>query len=269
MQHYKKIYIEITNRCNLNCSFCNRTTKPPRTMSVQEFEIILQKIKDATDYIYLHVQGEPLLHPNLKELLEICNKYQKKVNIVTNGTLIKKATFLKDSPALRQVVFSLHSYKGNHLKEYIYPIFSATEALLQNDKIVSYRFWNEDLENQNEEIFESIKDYYHLDHLSFPCQKIKNNLYLNQGTSFTWPDINRDFYEEKGSCYGTRTHIAVLSDGTVVPCCLDKDGILALGNLFETDLKSIQQSKTYQKIFQGFQQNKKQELLCQHCDFIS
>jgi len=269
MQHYKKIYIEITNCCNLNCSFCIRTKKAPRTMTVLEFEQILQKINNATDYIYLHVQGEPLLHPRLKEILELCHKYQKKVNLVTNGTLISKTKqILVTSPALRQIVFSLHSYQGEHLKQYMNPIFSVTEELLKNGVIISYRFWNEDLKNQNEEIFDYIKQQYHLTELSFPCQKIKNNLYLNQGTSFVWPEVNCEFQEEQGTCYGTRTHIAILVDGTVVPCCLDKDGIIALGNLFETSLESIQKSPRYQMIQQGFQQHKKHEQLCKHCNFI-
>jgi len=267
MKKYKKIYIEITNVCNLNCSFCSRTKKAKKAMTSDEFEIVLKKIDNYTDYIYLHVQGEPLLHPKLEQILKLCDKYQKKVNIVTNGTLIGRVKdILVNSKSLRQIVFSLHSYKGQALSKYLNPIFEVSEELLDNGVIVSYRFWNEDLENQNDELLKKIKEFYELKEIT--CQKIKNNLYLNRGTSFVWPSLDLDYYCETGNCYGTRSHIAILSDGTVIPCCLDKDGIIELGNIFSDSIEDIINSEKYQRIQKGFLQRKKEEELCKHCSFI-
>jgi predicted ATP-dependent serine protease len=77
MKKFKKIYIEITNICNLNCSFCSKVEKPRKMLSSDEFKTIVEKVKDYTDYIYLHVKGEPLTHPNIIELINIANDYDE------------------------------------------------------------------------------------------------------------------------------------------------------------------------------------------------
>ena len=87
MKKYRKIYIEITNKCNLNCSFCSKVLKPKRDMTLEEFDNILSKIKDYTDYIYLHVKGEPLLHKDIIKYINKANEYNLKVNLTTNGTI--------------------------------------------------------------------------------------------------------------------------------------------------------------------------------------
>ena len=43
----KKAYVEITNRCNLACSFCPKTKRAPRTMSAQEFGLVLSRLEGA------------------------------------------------------------------------------------------------------------------------------------------------------------------------------------------------------------------------------
>ena len=114
MKKFKKFYIEITNVCNLSCSFCPQTKRSPEIMKFDVFNKILDEVKPYTDYLYFHVKGEPLLHPEIDKFLDISYEKGFMVNITTNGTLISKA---KDKilmkPALRQVNFSLHSFDGN------------------------------------------------------------------------------------------------------------------------------------------------------------
>ena len=110
MKKYKKIYVEITNRCNLSCSFCSKVEKPLRNMTIEEFKCIIEKIKDYTDTIYLHVKGEPLVHPNLIEFLNVAEEYNIKVNLTTNGTLFPNLVDkLKECKSLKKINFSLHS----------------------------------------------------------------------------------------------------------------------------------------------------------------
>ena len=89
MKKFKKMYIEITNICNLNCIFCPKTLRKPKFMSCDEFKIIADKLKNYGDYIYLHVLGEPLLHPDIEKILSISESFNFKVIITTNG-LYKK-----------------------------------------------------------------------------------------------------------------------------------------------------------------------------------
>ena len=125
---FKKIYVEITNSCNLKCSFCSPVKKEKRFMTISEFEHILKEINAKTDYIYLHVKGEPLLHPNLEEFLKLAEKYELKVNLTTNGTLFPKLVDkLKACNSLRKINFSLHCEQDN--PNYLSEIFKNVEKL--------------------------------------------------------------------------------------------------------------------------------------------
>ncbi|MBR6739084.1 MAG: radical SAM protein [Oscillospiraceae bacterium] len=112
----KKAYVEITNRCNLSCAFCPKTARSPRSMSVEEFDLVLGKLGDAVQYVYLHVMGEPLGHAELGGILAAAAARGKKVCITTNGTLLeKRRDLLLAAPTLHKVSVSLHSFEGNDL----------------------------------------------------------------------------------------------------------------------------------------------------------
>lgn len=273
-KRWKRIYIEITNTCNLSCSFCSKTKRIKKEITPIEFEEILKKINPYTDYLYLHVKGEPLLHPNLKELLTLSNQYHKKVTITTNGTfLYEMREILVNSPGIRQINISLHS--ENQKKNYLKDILKAVDSLSQNKKI-AYRFWtlqNNILDKKSIEIVNQIIDYYHL-----PIEtiekikkekniKIKENIYISKENQFLWPGLENDYYQEEGYCHGLKDQIAILSDGTIIPCCLDGEGIINLGNIYKSDLETILENSRTIKIIEGFHNRKAQEELCKHCSF--
>lgn len=274
MKKFKKIYIEITNICNLSCSFCSKTNKDKKELTIEEFETILKKIADYTDYIYLHVKGEPLLHSKLEELLSLCKKYNKKVNITTNGTLLKeRKDILSNSNCIRQLNISLHSenQKENYLKE----VLEITSELSSKMNIV-YRFWtlsNLKLDKKSTEIVGNISNYYELS--TEIVEKIKNeqnikikdHIYINKANQFIWPSLENEYYNETGYCYGLKDQLGILSDGTIVICCLDGEGITNLGNIFTDDLNTILNSERVEKIIKGFQNRKVVEELCKHCSF--
>ena len=143
---FKRIYIEITSSCNLKCSFCQETLRSPHFMSVDEFAHTLQQIRPYTNYIYLHVKGEPLLHPQLDEILALCRKAGVTVNLTTNGTLLAdKLPILLAHPP-HQMNVSLHSADDNDcidMDTYIAQLFASCETLLaQTDTEISLRLWN-------------------------------------------------------------------------------------------------------------------------------
>lgn len=269
---YKKIYIEITNICNLNCSFCSIDNRKKQLITVNNFEKILNKINDYTDYLYLHVKGEPLLHPKLKEILDLCLKYNKKVNITTNGTLIKDNINLLNHPSIRQINISLHS--ENNRDNYMEDINNSVDKL--KEKIVVLRYWtlkDKNLDKKSTDLVDKIIFYYKLS--PSVVEKIKNenhikireNLYLDKQIEFIWPNINNNYYNEFGYCYALKDQLAILVDGTVVPCCLDSNGIINLGNIYKNSLDEIIKSKRYQDIKKGFENRKVCEKLCKKCSF--
>ena len=237
-KRFKKVYIEITNKCNLDCSFCTRTKKKKRDLSIEEFKLIIDKIKDYTDYVYLHVQGEPLLHKDLEEFLKICEDNNIKVNITTNGTLINKyVDIFNRSKSLRQINISLHS--ENNKDNYLDEVFTACNKISSNIYI-SYRIWN--------------------------LTKIDINRFVDKDNLFEWPDMNNSV-EKDGYCYGLKTHIGILSDGTVIPCCLDASGVIELGNIFNESIEDILNKQITKDIIEGFKNNKAVHPLCRKCNF--
>ena len=246
---FKKIYVEITNVCNFNCSFCLKGKRENRFMTLDEFSIIAKKISKYTDLIALHVKGEPLLHPNLKDILEICYENNLKVNITTNGSKIEECReILLNSKALRQINISLHSIEENDIAEdykeiYLNKILNFTNSLKNTDIILSLRLWNiSDLkDSNNSRIISKIANYFNINDLKELIKenkfvKLQNNIFLNQDYEFTWPENNKSIQERiEGTCQGLRNHIAILSNGDIVPCCLDQDGEINLGNLLKGD----------------------------------
>lgn len=273
-KRWKRVYIEITNICNLSCSFCKQTKRIRKSMSPEEFEEILKKIDDYTDYIYLHVKGEPLIHQNLKEILNIASKYQKKVTITTNATLLKeKESILLESSCIRQMNLSLHS--ENNKENYLEEIFSSVDKLSKKMNIV-YRFWTLHKGILNEKSTETVKkinSYYHLSPETVEKLytnsniKIKENIYVNKDNEFLWPDLENEYYEPYGYCRALKDQIAILVDGTVIPCCLDGEGFINLGNIYESTMEEIMSNDRTKNMIEGFKSRKVSEELCKHCNF--
>ena len=271
MKKFKKIYIEITNICNLSCSFCSKVEKPRKMLSTSEFKTIVEKVKDYTDYIYLHVKGEPLTHPNIIELINIANEYNLKVNLTTNGVLFPKyAEELAKCENLSKINFSLHS--ENNIPNYCEKIFDSVNKL--TNQTVIYRLWtlkDNELDEKSTIIVDKIINHYNLDKEFIEKVKTENNIKINSTTyvdkdnEFTWPKINN--YQSNGYCYALKTQIAILSDGTVVPCCLDSNGQIELGNIFNKSLDEIINSERYQNLKKSFQDRKPCEELCKSCTF--
>ncbi len=259
---FKKIYVEITNNCNLNCPFCIGNNRQKEFISEYKFNLLLNKLKGHTKYLYFHLMGEPLIHPEINKLINIASK-DYKINITTNGYFINR---IKDNKNIHQVNISLHSFddkKNKTLDEYLNDIYNAVDNLLVNNAIINYRLWVNN--KYKDDIIKSLENRYNT--IINGNTKIKDHLYLEFETEFIWPNINNHYCNEVGSCQGLRTHIGILVDGSVVPCCLDYNGNLKLGNIYEQDLDEILNQQKVKDMIKGFQNNKKVEKLCQHCNF--
>ncbi len=272
----KKAYIEITNICNLRCDFCPGTRREQRTMTAEEFAVLAKKLRPHAAYFYLHVMGEPLLHPQLKEILAICADVGAKACITTNGTLLaRRGELLREAKALHKVSVSLHSMEGNgvaQLRDYLESVWDFAERSAEQGIICALRLWNiGGGEERNEEILAFLEEKVGIHPLKCPeprfgSWRLKDKLYLEQAERFEWPDLSAP---ESGAafCYGLRDQIAVLCDGTVVPCCLDHEGDIPLGNLFEEELEEILASERAKAIYDGFSNRKPTEELCRRCGY--
>ena len=263
---FKKIYIEITNNCNLNCTFCPKNSRPKKFIQLNEFKQILNKVKSYTNYLYFHVMGEPLLHPKINEFINLASS-DFKVNITTNGYLIKR---IEHNNNIRQINISLHSYNSlykSSLNDYLNNILEASEKKKKNNTIINYRLWVDS--PYKKEIISYLENYYHKKIELKKGFKLKQNVFIEEDKEFIWPDLNNNIYNENGKCYGLKNHIGILVDGTVIPCCLDCNAKINLGNIFDDSLENILKQEKVLKMIKGFQENKKVEELCKHCNFIN
>lgn len=285
MKTFKKVYIEITSVCNLACSFCPPTARQANFIKIDTFSNILDQIKPHTSHIYLHVKGEPLLHPKIDELLDISHEKGFKVNITTNGTLIKKAKHkILGKPALRQMNFSLHSFDGHegstNRDEYLAHILSFVREAAEHKVIFSFRLWNLDQDNltnqqknRNRQTLEILEKEFNLDYkieekvVRGSGIKIAERIYLNQDHEFEWPSLQAPEDDGKGFCHALRTQAGVLVDGTVVPCCLDGEGVINLGNIHSTPFSEIMEGERANKLFDGFSKRVAVEELCRKCGY--
>lgn len=263
---FKKIYIEITNVCNLNCNFCIKNKRKQEFITIDNFKILLNKIKNYTDYLYFHILGEPLMHPKINELINIASK-NFKVNITTNGYLIDR---IKENQNIRQINISLHSYNDKYnisLKDYLDNIFDSVDELIKNDTYISLRLWVKN--KYNKDIINYINKRYNVNiKENIDNYTIKDKLFINNFHEFIWPDLNNKYYNEEGTCYALSDHIGILVDGTIVPCCLDSEGVINLGNIYQKNLKNILKQDKIQNMINNFKKHKKCEELCKHCKFI-
>ena len=269
MKRFHKIYLEISNVCNLRCSFCPGTKRRPKVMTPEEASILLPKLRPWSDFLYFHLMGEPLLHPQLELFLNLAGEHGFKVILTTNGTLLpKQQEMLLRNPALHKVNISLHAFEANDLdvpfEDYLSGCFQFGQAA-QGKKLISYRLWNQGgLEEKNQQILDAL-------HAAFPGEWVKerkgtrigDRVYLEFGEKFDWPDMNAEEISQKVFCYGLRDQIGVLADGTVVPCCLDHEGDIPLGNLFRQEMEEILSSPRAKAL----EKTHEQEALCRKCGY--
>jgi len=283
-----RIYIEISNVCNVQCSFCPTVGRDNEIMSDEDFEKILKQAAPLAEQVCLHLMGEPLAHPRFKHLLAICENYNVLVQLTTNGLLIKRYhDLLIDSPIIRQVNFSLQSFTDNFpeksIDDYLYKIleFIRLGHEKRPELYTNLRLWNlaaqtntDGVSDKNENIYRYIEQYFNIDIKrkvdvgGFKSKRLWNRLYLHFDTRFEWPSMDLPIHGDKGRCNGLVGHVGIQADGTVVPCCLDKEAVLNLGNCLERPLVDILNDERATKMRDGFNSGKLVESLCQRCSFI-
>ncbi len=269
---YSRVYVEITNICNRNCSFCPGTKRAPKRMTVPDFSIVLDKLQGITEYIYLHVMGEPLTHPQIAEFIALGKEKGFKVAVTTNGTLLSQKGDELINAGVYKVNVSVHSFEQGReedYKKYIGDCISFADKASKNGVLTVLRLWNNGFDGgRNIDIAEMLKAYF-TDEWSYGKRgaRIRDKLHLEYGERFEWPDMEAQDRGDSVFCYGLKDHFGILCDGTVIPCCLDREGEIALGNVFEDDLETILSCERATNMAEGFKNKKACEELCRKCGY--
>ncbi len=269
---YSRVYVEITNICNMNCSFCHGHSRKKEMMSLETFQTALEQLQGQTKYIYYHLMGEPLLHPELPRFLNAAKEKGFHSMITTNGTLLDKCGDRVLEAGVHKVNISVHSLEDcddSAFLDYMERIANFAEKADEKGVIVVFRLWNHGHDGGlNDRVLQFLKTRLTGEWSeNSRGLKIRNKLFLEWGERFAWPDKEATLYGKNVFCYGMRDHFGILCDGTVVPCCLDSDGVIALGNLLETPLEEILSSPRAQAIKKGFECRTASEELCKRCGY--
>ena len=269
---YNKVYIEITNICNMHCSFCHGHKRMLRRMSKDEFKLILDKLQGQTQYLYYHLMGEPLTHPQLPSFIKMAGDRGYKSIITTNGTLLPKRESELLSAGIHKVNLSLHSFEAGTEEDYLRYVgglaaFSKKAA--EQGTIVVFRLWNKGFDGgKNAVALKALNEFIPGDWVENTRGiKIRDKIYIEFGERFEWPDLGTSIKGERFFCYGLKDQFGILVDGTVVPCCLDSDGVINLGNIFTQDIDTILTSRRAMDMVEGFRCGNASEALCKKCGY--
>ena len=257
-----RCYIEITNTCNLNCDFCPKHHRRKRQLSAGEFNLLTDRVRGKVSFLYFHLMGEPLLHPLLPQFIRTANEKGFKTVLTSNGTLLHRCLPLLEALP-HKIQLSLHSHESNARGE---------------------------LAGYMQEVMRLIEQYVPKPWKERPDGfRLSDHLYLEFDRKFEWPTAGEKSEEnlkneseeesenesgEKSSkkekkqlfCKALIKQIGVLSDGSLVPCCLDHDGDVVLGNLLHQSLEEILASPRAQALIEGFKHHTASEKLCQNCE---
>lgn len=272
MAVYSRVYVEITNICNMRCSFCHGHSRQPGRMDEIMFARILAQLADQTKYIYYHLMGEPTLHPELPRFIRMATEAGFLSIITTNGTLLSKRQQELIDAKPHKFNISVHSFEGEEqtaFENYVNEIAAFADKANQAGIIVNFRLWNKGFDGgRNEKILEILRR-------KLPGQwaentrgyRIREKLYLEWGDRFGWPDKDGQIQGDDVFCHGMKDHFGILCDGTVVPCCLDSDGIINLGNILRQNISEILSSPRAVSMIRGFERRTASEDLCRRCPY--
>lgn len=269
-----RCYLEITNICNLDCKFCPKTVRANRSLTPQEFDCLTDRLRGEVKFLYFHLMGEPLLHRHLPQFIVTAREKGLIPVLTTNGTLLDKAQDVIEALP-HKVQISLHSHEGNgkeNFAEYIDGVMRFAKEAASRGTIIVLRLWNQGgYDTANARLIELLEQ-----HVPRPWVerhdgwRMADNIYLEYDRMFEWPDSEgEECVCEEAFCYALRNQIGVLADGTVVPCCLDHNGDIPLGNLFDQPLDEILSSSRARAMYDGFTRHEAVEPLCRRCGYMS
>ena len=267
-----RCYLEITNICTLSCKFCPKTDRTKHRMTLDEFNQLTDKLVGQVKFLYFHLMGEPFLHPQLAEFVKIARQKGFIPVLTTNGTLLPKAGEVIDARP-HKIQISLHSHEGNgkeNPEQYIHEVMTFAQEAASKGILIVLRLWNQGgYDSTNDHILDLMAQYQPRPWES--CRngwKLADHLYIEYDRMFEWPDADHSEYEASDVfCYALRNQLGVLVDGTVVPCCLDHNGDIALGNLYHQSIDEIMASPRAKAIYDGFTKHEATEPLCRRCGY--
>jgi radical SAM protein with 4Fe4S-binding SPASM domain len=286
------VYLETTNFCNLECSFCNRNevVKHAKHMSIDKWKFVLEKLKDhPIAEAKLMGLGEPFLHPKFSEICKIFKEYFPKAFVIVATNCQYKITdnFTNALKYIDLLYLSIDGYKNSYEKFRPPSKWDKLIKFLEELKKVN-RFNCKITCNYvvNKENIEDIKHVnslcrkYNLDELRLNiAQNWSENKSLNDekkisGYSEEQVKYIKDNFKSnvKGKapwtwsdCFWVKRGLYMTVDGDLKVCAINTD-TASIGNIFVDDINSVLNSTRMKKIRTGCHSNKPEQH-CKNCSY--
>lgn len=272
-----RAHIEITNFCGLSCSFCEPVKNNKSIMDLTLFEKIHDELKGSVKEISYHILGDPLTVKNLDKYLDVSSRHGFSVSLTTSGFYLDAQPISTlFHPSVKQINISLSSFFANrtskHFEEYMNKICEFAKKSSETPKrFVNLRLWNygdDKYDKFNSDVLSYLSSFFAVD-IKQDVDKTKLSSYviLVKDFMFTWPSIDKIPIYKHGTCYAIESQIGFLCNGDIVPCCLDANGAMKLGNIQNTSLLDAVKSERATSMVNGFKKNMLIEQMCQTCGF--
>lgn len=270
-RRFKKAYVEISDICGLSCSFCPSIKGKRGAMDLDLFEKICFELAGKCDRIALHLLGDPLKNPLLLQYLSIASRFNHQIEIVTSGFYLEKwdlKRLLSDPIVQFNLSLSAYTDPNNPKKEtYLQKCLDLARLHqeLQTSCFLNLRMHKSRLDHDlASEICKAFDIPYEFDKNRIRLGKY---LFLTLSKDFSWIDPLSKAFNQQKICYGLISQIGFLSDGRVVPCCIDCEGRIELGDIKMQSLNEILSSSLARNIYDGFQKGIAYHLQCQICTY--
>ncbi len=292
-----QLMVEPSSACNLKCPFCargaNKLKRPVGIMKLENFKKVMKEIGEYLYFILFWNQGEPFVNPNFLEMIKIAKSYGIYTLTSTNGHFIKDEKTAEEVVAsgLDVLIISLdgateESYKFYRAGGDFETVIKAIELLAQaKNKLNSYKPYIEMqfliMKHNQNEMKEIVKLATQLgaNAISYKTLQVntveeaKINLPDNpKYTRYIKEKLAENTLRVKGNlpnrCFYLWFGSIINEDGSVNPCCFDKDTNYTFGNVFENSkmkLKDIWHNKDYQNFRQQILENRKNIPMCLNC----
>jgi radical SAM protein with 4Fe4S-binding SPASM domain len=273
----QRLVLMITKHCNLNCVFCHVSKREcsKEFLSKEEvFKIIDQSVNLGVKDLYI-TGGEPFLHPQLFDILDYTKTKSLRVDIATNGTLIKDALEKIKGSQLYSLSISIDGRLQTHDElrggNSFERVMEGIDAVIESAIPIRLKV-NFVVTNKNVFELEGVYDYFSRKNIlvnfwpvnNHPDLYFKNDSEKKAFLNFvrklkTRGDISSSLYgyylkalryfEDNNlrvRCLGLVDSFAVDTEGNILPCCVwNSKGNFILGNALEDDLELLWHSQEF------------------------
>ena len=293
MKTPKDIYIEPTNICNLQCSFCfhanNAMRRKKGTMTFKTFKRLVDDVKSFKPNLVLHHSGESFVHKELFDFIRYAKKAGLRVSLTTNGTLVDKNDFeildtgidginislagvdkedyanVRPGTEFDTLMENITALAKNKLKRNLATklTINVVETKFNRPKIPLFKKRIESINGIDGVIVRRLMDWGG----TLDISKLHITPFWR-----SWAMYANKYFKlaTKGTlCEAINDGGAILWNGTVVPCCIDFNGTMTLGNINEQkflDIWNGEKSNQIRKMLRSVENTKKHPT-CGPCRF--